>query len=83
LPSADELVAGRIYYSVHYAGAEAMYAPVVISLLYAGSQDEEGQYVFLPLPLSGTTEIRFELGALEARILDLEQLRRTLAHNAS
>jgi hypothetical protein len=82
LPTAKDLIAGRLYYSVHYAGEEAMHAPVVISLPYTGIQNEEGLYIFRPLPL-GNSEIGFEPEAIEASILDLDDLKRELAGNAS
>lgn len=82
MPTAKELIAGRLYYSVHYAGEEAMHAPVVISLVYAGTQNEDGLHIFRQLPL-GSSEIGFEPHAIEGRILDLDGLKRALAGEAS
>lgn len=66
---------------VNYADAETMTTPVVFSLVYTGTQDTDGLYVFFPLP-RGNAEIHLEPSAL-GRILDLQGLKEELARNAS
>lgn len=81
LARAEELVEGRLYYLVNYADAETMTTPVVVSLVYSGTQDEDGLYVFFPLPRANS-QVLLEPSAL-GRILDLQGLREELARNAS
>ena len=64
MPRAAELVDGHIYYSVEHVRGDrltlmegariAVDALVVSTLLYTGTQDENGSYVFLPLPMDTT-----------------------------
>ena len=89
MPRATELVTGGIYYSVQYAREDerslmeglriAVHAPIVTTLLYTSTQDEEGSYIFRPLPLD-TSEALIQPHAIEADVLDLHGLKQALGY---
>ena len=89
MPRATELVEGHIYYSVQYVRDDqvslmegvriAVPGPVVSTLLYTGTQDEEGSYVFLPLPMDNT-QVLIPPGDIEAGLLDLPGLKQALGY---
>jgi hypothetical protein len=89
MPRAIELVAGHIYYSVQYAREDArslmeglriaVHAPIVTTLLYTGRQDDEGSYIFRPLPLD-VSEVLIQSDAIEADLLDLHGLKQALGY---
>lgn len=89
MPRATELVAGHIYYSVEYSREDtrslmeglpiAVEAPIVTTLLYTGTQDEEGSYVFRPLPLD-LSEAVIPPDAIEHNVLDLHGLKQALGY---
>jgi hypothetical protein len=89
MPRATELVAGGIYYSVQYAREDerslmeglriAVHAPIVSTLLYTGTQDDEGSYIFRPLPLD-VSEVYIEAHAIETDLLDLHGLKHALGY---
>lgn len=89
MPRANELVAGHIYYSVQYAREDerslmeglriAVHAPIVSTLLYTGTQDEEGSYVFRPLPLD-LSEVLIPPEDMGNGLLDLNGLKQALGY---
>jgi hypothetical protein len=89
MPGATELIAGHIYYSVEYAREDAtslmeglriaVDAPIVTTLLYTGTQDDEGSYIFRPLPLD-VSEALIPPDAIEANVLDLHGLKQALGY---
>ena len=89
MPRATELVDGHIYYSVDYVREDqrslmeglriGVRAPVVTTLLYTGTQDEEGSYVFRPLPLDNS-EVLIPPDAIEGGVLDLDGLKQALGY---
>jgi hypothetical protein len=89
MPRATELVDGHLYYSVQHVREDqrslmeglriAVHAPVVTTLLYPGTQDEEGSYRFRPLPLD-TSEVLVQPDAIEADVLDLHGLKEALGY---
>jgi hypothetical protein len=89
MPRATELVAGHIYYSVQNAREGetslieglriAVNAPIVTTLLYTGTQDEEGSYIFRPLPLD-SSEVLIQPDAMEPDLLDLPGLKQALGY---
>jgi|1185.fasta_scaffold32588_2 hypothetical protein len=89
MPRATELVAGHIYYSVQYVRQNqrsmmeglriAVDGLIVTTLLYTGKLDEEGSYVFLPLPLD-SSEALIAPDAIEADVLDLPGLKQALGY---
>lgn len=91
MPRAAELLDGHIYYSVQYVRENqtslveglriAVHAPVVTTLLYTGTQDEEGSYIFRPLPLD-TSEVLIQPDAVEADVLDLHGLKQALGYSS-
>ncbi|HKU45712.1 MAG TPA: hypothetical protein VJQ58_02440 [Burkholderiales bacterium] len=91
MPRAAELVAGHIYYTVQHIREGtttwmeglriAVHAPVVSTLLYTGTQDEEGSYVFRPLPLD-SSEVLIQPDAMEPDLLDLQGLKEALGYSS-
>ena len=89
MPRAAELVDGHIYYSVEYVRGDRMTlmegariavdALVVSTLLYTGTQDETGSYVFLPLPMD-TTQVLIPPEDIERAVLDLPGLKQALGY---
>ena len=89
MPQAATLVAGHIYYTVQYVHEDAttwmeglriaVRAPIVSTLLYTGTQDEEGSYVFRPLPLD-SSEVLIPADDMEAGLLDLHGLKQALGY---
>lgn len=89
MPRATELVSGHIYYSVQHVREDqtswmeglriAMDGLIVTTLLYTGKQDDEGSYIFLPMPLD-SSEVLIPPDAIETGVLDLHGLKQALGY---